>query len=1038
MSNNIMNIFSDSKLSLTRSSKNHLFVGNNFGIIKVVDLHHKENEPEVLEIADELTNFEIRHNLIALTTAEGDFLVYRINESLSNVEASLKCYRSELPLRDVVFLDNQHVVVGGDDSQLILINLSKLIASNDSKLYHWSIDSFDDKENIIKIDIPDQIRSITYNEKESVLAATLSCGDIQIFKYNKHDSETPLTTVSAVSDYYGKYVYIPGDEEVGNLDNLAKGNASWNPSKPKSITVINKANDINLHDNYADVGKSVDPSLSLSGYHKSEVIEIQYCPFNYQYLASIDYENRLIVWNLGTKKPIFNKELKSATDENCHLKNISWSCLDNTNVIVSVGTTTGNIFMFDSLVEIEASTTAKKFDFQEEDDDDDIDFSDDNESLHSQNNNNISSTRITNLKRTRADFESDSEVDLSDEENNLEDTLAILRKSANVLPSYSLKPYCVGVSPWVNNKRYLTINEIGYVYAERNVEDNTQTINVKFHDFGTSKNIDYYLVDGVGYDLAYLNDEGVLFAKSAFIDEAEDLFGTSFTNLSSFKQAKIYYRPHKGESDSWDKLLPIKNYFADKRNDNDKSKLYPNEFITNINMAKRFIFVFTNQGHTRILTKFGLLIKIEKSLPVIASISNSRILFTITSSLNGREFQYSIRDLITTNQQNYIEKNQLLPIDYLSNKLLDDTKNFDKLLVRFQDYEKKNTLSGEEFDIGLNKGHKQMFDDLVYKSSCYLLKGLFFNNYGDPCFVDNSNYLFILSKWKKSSQGVVIPLLNLNEILLTKSHLNYVPISLVDEQFNVCIFTANKEISHKEISDHIYPIPLPEPTEISIRIPISLNVDMKVVKEQQRARREEEQQQQDEENFIDDGDDDDENDDLLSDSDDEELEESLRQELASEEGFLRAKLMGDLINESIDSHNLFQRTITNKFKIHKKTKRMLAEAEDDDYYLNDLDLNLSDNEIENDGDELKLKNDQFDINDSIDKLQELNSVYDKSLLKIFSEFCSNQELVKAGNLIKELKQDRALIAASRIAERLELADLASRINSEREKRMGFD
>lgn len=67
-------------------------------------------------------------------------------------------------------------------------------------------------------------------------------------------------------------------------------------------------------------------------------------------------------------------------------------------------------------------------------------------------------------------------------------------------------------------------------------------------------------------------------------------------------------------------------------------------------------------------------------------------------------------------------------------------------------------------------------------------------------------------------------------------------------------------------------------------------------------------------------------------------------------------------------------------------------------------------------------------------LASLNGAYDKSLLRLFAAACADQNIEMAASLVKELKQDRALIAAVKISERAELMELTKRVNEIREAR----
>lgn len=73
-----------------------------------------------------------------------------------------------------------------------------------------------------------------------------------------------------------------------------------------------------------------------------------------------------------------------------------------------------------------------------------------------------------------------------------------------------------------------------------------------------------------------------------------------------------------------------------------------------------------------------------------------------------------------------------------------------------------------------------------------------------------------------------------------------------------------------------------------------------------------------------------------------------------------------------------------------------------------------------------------------EKLAEYANLHDTSIIKLFASSCSNDNISKAWKLIKELKQDQALVACHKISERLGLVSLANRITKLREQKMEME
>lgn len=84
-------------------------------------------------------------------------------------------------------------------------------------------------------------------------------------------------------------------------------------------------------------------------------------------------------------------------------------------------------------------------------------------------------------------------------------------------------------------------------------------------------------------------------------------------------------------------------------------------------------------------------------------------------------------------------------------------------------------------------------------------------------------------------------------------------------------------------------------------------------------------------------------------------------------------------------------------------------------------------------DSLKDESDEETKEEMLEKLQSYSLVFDKSLLKLFASACEDSRLNKAMSIAKLIKNERALLAASKISERFEFLNLASKISKLREE-----
>ncbi|OBA24497.1 DNA polymerase alpha binding protein [Metschnikowia bicuspidata var. bicuspidata NRRL YB-4993] len=74
-----------------------------------------------------------------------------------------------------------------------------------------------------------------------------------------------------------------------------------------------------------------------------------------------------------------------------------------------------------------------------------------------------------------------------------------------------------------------------------------------------------------------------------------------------------------------------------------------------------------------------------------------------------------------------------------------------------------------------------------------------------------------------------------------------------------------------------------------------------------------------------------------------------------------------------------------------------------------------------------------DEEETMDTLKRYSLVFDKSLLKLFNSACEESRLNKAFSVVKLIKNDKALLAATKIAERHSFSNLMAKINKLREE-----
>ena len=145
--------------------------------------------------------------------------------------------------------------------------------------------------------------------------------------------------------------------------------------------------------------------------------------------------------------------------------------------------------------------------------------------------------------------------------------------------NFKYKPISPGGTPFgTGERRYLTMNTVGYVSTVRNNEQYSVTVSF----FDTGRFNEYHFEDLFGFDVCCLNDKGVLFAQS--------------------KTGQIQYRPHDTVNYNWTKIIPLNK----------------NEIITAVAATPKRVIVGTSFGYVRIFNQFGVPLTVEKMSPVVA------------------------------------------------------------------------------------------------------------------------------------------------------------------------------------------------------------------------------------------------------------------------------------------------------------------------------------------------------------------------------------------------------------------------------------
>lgn len=865
------NSFVEYNLSVGR-----LLVVNSEGLTKVFDTTEPDLEPTAIDSIENLTAASLHASKLLVANTSGSLELINIDKN----ESAGVIYRSELPLRDVLFInEGKRILCGGDDNKLTIID-------------HRSNNA------LSSIPVPEQIVSLSYNPTGEMLAVSFSSGDIQLYSVM---NEVPnlLETISSVLPLKIHTSLDTIDYVDEHKEELISTRTNWTLDG-ESLLVPTSQNSIAVYDRKD--WKKTDKEFR-DGDAAVNIVDYKLSP-NSKHLAVLFKDASTKVFDFGTAELLASYELLGLK-ENLPI-NLTWNHSD-----LYVGTTNGQIVAIKELNLRESEPTKSKgvdllfLDEAEESDDegnetDDLLRDSDIESRPLKNGNRVHNEDSMIIDEDDDDKENDFPYYNKPVDNVLHDRRSHKRQKGNghvairtpsqhesILVPEDLKPYSPGSTPWsysdagttATSRRYLSMSSIGYTWAVKTDSNDSnfgqQSITISFFD--RTNNKDYHFIDYYLYDLCSVNEKGAVFANSGY-------------KLSDKNKGQLFYRHHSSVTDSWDRTIP----------------LLKGEHITSVSLtnstdssdgSSSIIVLGTNFGYVRFFNLYGVCIKLIKTTPVVTLISSSSSTLFLVNQVSHNVYSYSVIDI--RQDYKFIQQDVLLPL-------------------------KKSLTS----------------------LSAPLIKGIFFNEYNDPCLVPgNDDTLIILSGWRETGNARWIPLLNCHNIITeygnseTKKRWKCWPLGLYRDQLSCLILKNN---------DHYPAFPLPLPIELDIKIPIL------TAKRKEKSIADELNDEADEDvNRVDEDD--------------------------PEEQFLRASTMGKIVSDS-----------------------------------------LNDGDHEEDNDEI------------MERLQNYSMVFDRSLLKLFANACQESRLNKALSIVRLIKNDKALSAASKIAERFEFNNLATKIGKLRE------
>ena len=580
--------------------------------------------------------------------------------------------RTSLPLHSVTFSkDGEWLSVVGDDCCKVIRTLD--IAD-------------------IKNVRADDVRHISFNPKRAMVI-TASCldGSVQIFDLIK---DRCIATLESI---------VP---TVKELDDEKSTAAVWSPdghnlalpTKTFEIVIISSANWL------------VQTRLAEEG-HSNSITAMQFSP-NGRYLASAARDSKVLIWDVLEKKVVQKFDIHDVIEIDWHpfLNEIGFTTnkgqlYTGTALPEDLPAPFGDVIeqAFESGIEAEkpadismdrAINLGLGSDSGEKDlSDEDLFVSDDSDNDRSRKSHRRGSfhSQIQN-KRPRLDL-------------NISNT------------SGTQAPFQSGATPWINQKRYLCMSPLGYVWTVRQSTDH-HTTTICFFDQSIHRELHFH--DNDMFDLASLSSQACLFANS--------------------RTGKFALRFHSSITDNWEVQLDLKLDLG----------------ITAVCLSSDVAVIFTKSGFMRCYALYGTPLNVTK----VGGGSGSVICCAA--------FQ---NEVIYVQQQG------------------------------------SNCYTYTFEDIALSTYHQKA--DSMEITPNNNLKSLFFNEDGDPCFMDSKHILCTLVHSRVPNQARWVPIFS-DPNPDPEINTTYWPLGILDSKL-LCIPMRGQKV---------YPsIPLPLTDEFELFTP---------------------------------------------------------------------------------------------------------------------------------------------------------------------------------------------------------------------------
>ncbi|KAK9477812.1 WD40-repeat-containing domain protein [Lipomyces japonicus] len=549
-----------------------LTVGSNRLIRKfTVD---SEDEPATIEHHED--------SIVGLATSKHQFVTCSEDGTASLFSLDGKAdetmiMRQSLPIRDVAFSpDGEWIGIAGDETVVKLVNSVNPLRT---------------------ISLPGHsaaVRHVSFHPNGVLVATSSADGTLRIFDISTEEPQLIKTidsiapVVDAVDDACTKIAWHPD------------GRVFATQNKTRDIVTISRANWNN--------------ERSFASGHMGIINDYEWSP-NGAYLATSGSDGKILIWDTKNQSIVATHFYKNTL-------NLRWHPSKN---VISFTTTLGQLYTLAEAI------TANRYEPP---------FG---RTVHAAPLINDPTAGVVATSRTRQATNDDHSLFEDEVDNWIEDDdgqgyripdyddqhgddvyydgppskrqRQFANTSTTTTTAVQHLPFQPGSTQWKNNRRYLALNSIGYIWTVE--QDLNNTVTVSFFDRGLHR--EYHFADHVMFDKASLTADAALFA----------LTGGDDNSNNSKVAGRVFFRTHESLVDAWEIVFP------------------DGEYVSAIALSDTTAVVCTSAGYVRVYSlNGGTPLRVYRQLanPIVTCAAFDDFVFIIRNTGHG-QMSYSIENV---------------------------------------------------------------------------------------------------------------------------------------------------------------------------------------------------------------------------------------------------------------------------------------------------------------------------------------------------------------------------------------------------------